>query len=30
MAEVKIRQQLQILRNAGLLLHVGRGEWKLP
>ncbi|HKW30820.1 MAG TPA: DpnI domain-containing protein [Verrucomicrobiae bacterium] len=26
----KIRQQLQVLRDAGLLLHIGRGEWKLP
>jgi type II restriction enzyme len=26
----KIRQQLQVLRDAGLLLHVGRGEWRLP
>jgi type II restriction enzyme len=25
----KIRQQLQVLRDAGLLLHVGRGEWRL-
>ena len=26
----KIRQQLQVLRDAGLLLHVGRGVWRLP
>jgi len=26
----KIRQQLQILRDAGLLLHVERGIWRLP
>ncbi|MGD0208019.1 MAG: hypothetical protein ABSC89_10475 [Verrucomicrobiota bacterium] len=26
----KIRQQLQVLRDAGLLLHLGRGEWRLP
>jgi len=26
----KIRQQLQVLRDAGLLLHVGRGCWRLP
>ena len=26
----KIRQQLQELRDAGLLLHLGRGEWRLP
>jgi type II restriction enzyme len=26
----KIRQQLQVLRDLGLLLHVGRGEWRLP
>jgi type II restriction enzyme len=26
----KIRQQLQILRDAGLLLHVERGVWRLP
>jgi type II restriction enzyme len=26
----KIRQQLQVLRDAGLLVHVGRGEWRLP
>ncbi|MGA2181250.1 MAG: hypothetical protein ABSH15_16930 [Verrucomicrobiota bacterium] len=26
----KIRQQLQVLRDAGLLLHVERGEWRLP
>ena len=26
----KIRQQLQILRDAGLLIHLNRGEWKLP
>jgi type II restriction enzyme len=25
----KIRQQLQALRDAGLLLHIGRGEWRL-
>jgi type II restriction enzyme len=26
----KIRQQLQVLRDAGLLLHVDRGLWRLP
>jgi type II restriction enzyme len=26
----KIRQQLQVLRDVGLLLHVGRGVWRLP
>ena len=26
----KIRQQLQVLRDAGLLLHIGRGIWRLP
>jgi type II restriction enzyme len=26
----KIRQQLQVLRDAGLLLHVGSGIWRLP
>jgi type II restriction enzyme len=26
----KIRQQLQVLRDAGLLLHVGLGVWRLP
>jgi type II restriction enzyme len=26
----KIRQQLQVLRDLGLLLHIGRGEWRLP
>jgi len=26
----KIRQQLQVLRDMGLLLHIARGEWKLP
>jgi len=26
----KIRQQLQILRDAGLLLHIDRGLWRLP
>jgi hypothetical protein len=26
----KIRQQLQVLRDAGLLVHVGRGKWRLP
>ncbi len=26
----KIRQQLQVLRDAGLLIHAGRGEWRLP
>ncbi|MGO8680082.1 MAG: hypothetical protein ACLPYZ_03800 [Limisphaerales bacterium] len=25
-----MRQQLQILRDLGFLLHVGRGEWRLP
>lgn len=26
----KIRQQLQVLRDAGLLIHVDRGVWRLP
>jgi len=26
----KIRQQLQVLRDMGLLIHLGRGEWRLP
>ena len=26
----KIRQQLQVLRDLGLLLHVERGIWRLP
>ncbi len=26
----KIRQQLQVLRDAGLLLHIGRNCWRLP
>lgn len=26
----KIRQQLQVLRDLGMLDHVGRGEWMLP
>jgi flagellar basal body-associated protein FliL len=26
----KIRQQLQVLRDASLLLHVERGSWRLP
>jgi type II restriction enzyme len=26
----KIRQQLQVLRDTGLLLHVGSGIWRLP
>jgi type II restriction enzyme len=26
----KIRQQLQVLRDLGLLLRIGRGEWRLP
>jgi len=26
----KIRQQLQVLRDAGLLVHVERGRWRLP
>jgi hypothetical protein len=26
----KIRQQLQILRDAGLLLHIDRNRWRLP
>jgi type II restriction enzyme len=26
----KIRQQLQVLRDAGLLLHIDRGVWRLP
>jgi len=25
----KIRQQLQVLRDAGLLLHIGRGRWQI-
>jgi hypothetical protein len=25
-----IRQQLQVLRDLGLLLHIGRGIWRLP
>ncbi len=28
--KAKIRQQLQVLRDLGLLLHIGRGEWRLP
>jgi len=28
--KAKIRQQLQELRDAGLLLHVERGIWRLP
>ena len=26
----KIRQQLQVLRDLGLLIHIGRGVWRLP
>ncbi|MEO5804019.1 MAG: DpnI domain-containing protein [Verrucomicrobiota bacterium] len=26
----KIRQQLQVLRDLGLLLHIGKGEWRVP
>ena len=26
----KIRQQLQVLRDTGLLLHVERGVWRIP
>ncbi|MGD0253732.1 MAG: hypothetical protein ABSC01_13675 [Verrucomicrobiota bacterium] len=26
----KIRQQLQVLRDLGLLLHIERGVWRLP
>ena len=26
----KIRQQLQVLRDAKLLVHVGSGVWRLP
>jgi hypothetical protein len=26
----KIRQQLQVLRDAGLLIHIDRGAWRLP
>ena len=26
----KIRQQLQVLRDLGLLLHIERGLWRLP
>jgi hypothetical protein len=26
----KIRQQLQVLLDAGLLIHVGHGVWRLP
>jgi type II restriction enzyme len=26
----KIRQQLQVLRDLGLLLHIDRGLWRLP
>ncbi|MGA3145642.1 MAG: Dam-replacing domain protein [Verrucomicrobiota bacterium] len=26
----KIRQQLQILRDTGLLIHVESGRWRLP
>jgi hypothetical protein len=25
----KIRQQLQVLRDAGFLIHVNRSEWRL-
>ena len=26
----KIRQQLQVLRDAGFLIHIGHGKWRLP
>jgi hypothetical protein len=26
----KIRRQLQVLRDAGLLIHIDRGAWRLP
>lgn len=26
----KIRQQLQVLRDSGLIIHEGRGQWRLP
>ena len=26
----KIRQELQVLRDTGLLLHIERGLWRLP
>jgi type II restriction enzyme len=26
----KIRQQLQVLRDSGLLIHIERGRWRLP
>jgi len=26
----KVRQQLQVLRDAGLLQHIERGVWRLP
>ncbi|MGO9588076.1 MAG: hypothetical protein ACLP2Y_18010 [Limisphaerales bacterium] len=26
----KIRQQLQVLRDTGLLIHVESGRWRLP
>ena len=26
----KIRRQLQVLRDAGLLLHIEAGRWRLP
>jgi type II restriction enzyme len=26
----KIRQQLQVLSDAGLLIHIGHGVWRLP
>jgi type II restriction enzyme len=26
----KIRQQLQVLRDMGILIHLSRGEWMLP
>jgi len=29
-ARDKIRQQLQVLRGTGLLLHAERGRWRLP
>jgi len=28
--KAKIRQQLQVLRDTGLLLHIERGVWRLP
>ncbi|NBV25051.1 MAG: Dam-replacing domain protein [Proteobacteria bacterium] len=26
----KVRQQLQVLRDTGLLIHVERGRWRIP